>query len=101
MIRLSGAWVAIPSLAMSAAVLTLTLLGACPEASLGETAADCPWAAFGRRLVAEARLTVDDLIAPLFVREGIDEPQPIVSLPGVVQHTRESVRAEVKELAGS
>ena len=35
-----------------------------------------------RRLVAETRLSVDDLIAPLFVREGIDEPQPISSLPG-------------------
>ncbi|MBI2705818.1 MAG: porphobilinogen synthase [Actinobacteria bacterium] len=52
-----------------------------------------------RRLVAETRLGVDDLVAPLFVREGIDEPQPIVSLPGVVQHTRESVRKEVRELA--
>jgi porphobilinogen synthase len=52
-----------------------------------------------RRMVAETQLTVDDLIAPLFVREGIDEPQPIVSLPGVVQHTRESLRKEVHELA--
>jgi porphobilinogen synthase len=52
-----------------------------------------------RRLVAETRLTVDDLVAPLFVREGIDEPQPIGSLPGVVQHTRESLRKEVVELA--
>lgn len=52
-----------------------------------------------RRLVAETRLSVDDLIAPLFVREGIDEPQPIPSLPGVVQHTRESLRKEVAELA--
>jgi porphobilinogen synthase len=51
-----------------------------------------------RRLVAETRLGVDDLVAPLFVREGIDEPVPIVSLPGVVQHTRESLRAEVAEL---
>ena len=51
-----------------------------------------------RRLVAETRLGVDDLIAPLFVREGIDEPQPIASLPGVVQHTRESLRKEVAEL---
>jgi len=51
-----------------------------------------------RRLVAETRLTVDDLLAPLFVREGIDEPQPIASLPGVVQHTRESLRKEVAEL---
>jgi porphobilinogen synthase len=52
-----------------------------------------------RRLVAETRLSVDDLVAPLFVREGIDEPQPILSLPGVVQHTRESLRKEVAELA--
>ena len=52
-----------------------------------------------RRLVAETRLSVDDLVAPLFVREGIDAPQPISSLPGVVQHTRESLRKEVAELA--
>ncbi len=43
---------------------------------------------------------VDDLVAPLFVREGIDEPQPIESLPGVVQHTLASLRAEVGELIG-
>jgi porphobilinogen synthase len=53
-----------------------------------------------RRMVAETHLRVDDLIAPLFVREGIDEPQAIESLPGVVQHTRESLRKEVVELAG-
>src|SRR5688572_26088199 len=52
-----------------------------------------------RRLVAETRVNVDDLVAPLFVREGIDQPQPIASLPGVVQHTRESLRKEVSELA--
>ena len=52
-----------------------------------------------RRLVAEARLSVDDLVAPLFVREGIEEPAPIASLPGVVQHTRESLRKEVAQLA--
>jgi porphobilinogen synthase len=52
-----------------------------------------------RRLVAETRLTVDDVVAPLFVREGIDEPAPIASLPGVVQHTRESLRKEVAALA--
>jgi porphobilinogen synthase len=51
-----------------------------------------------RRLVAETRLSVDDLVAPLFVREGIDEPQPIESLPGVVQHTRASVRSEVRRI---
>ena len=51
-----------------------------------------------RRLVAETRLGVDDLVAPLFVREGIDDPVPVPSLPGVVQHTRESLRKEVAEL---
>lgn len=53
-----------------------------------------------RDLVAEVEVGRNDLVAPLFVREGIDEPQPIVSLPGVVQHTRDSLRAEVVELAG-
>jgi porphobilinogen synthase len=52
-----------------------------------------------RELVAQTRLHVSDLVAPLFVREGISEPQPIASLPGVVQHTRESLRREVRELA--
>ncbi len=51
-----------------------------------------------RRLVAETRLSVDDLVAPLFVREGIDSPVPIPSLSGVQQHTRESLVKEVKEL---
>ncbi|CAB4766306.1 unannotated protein [freshwater metagenome] len=49
-------------------------------------------------MVAETRLRTDDLIAPLFVREGIDEPQPIASLPGVMQHTRSSLRDEVRQL---
>ena len=52
-----------------------------------------------RRLVAEHRLSPDDLVAPLFVREGIDEPQPIASLPGQVQHTRRSLRDEAAALA--
>ncbi|HVE47179.1 MAG TPA: porphobilinogen synthase [Acidimicrobiales bacterium] len=52
-----------------------------------------------RRLVAETRLGIDDLVAPLFVREGMAEPRPIPSLPGVVQHTRESLVKEVRELA--
>jgi len=51
-----------------------------------------------RRLVAETCLSVDDLVAPLFVREGIDDPQPVDSLPGVVQHTRASLRTEVAAL---
>jgi len=52
-----------------------------------------------RRLVAETRLSVDDLVAPLFVREGIDEPVPVTSLPGVMQHTRESLVKEARRLA--
>ena len=52
-----------------------------------------------RRLVAEARISVDDLVAPLFVKEGIDAPEPVVSMPGVVQHTQESLRKEVRTLA--
>ncbi len=51
-----------------------------------------------RRLVAETRLGVDDLIAPLFVREDITTPQPIPSLPGVVQHSLESALKESIEL---
>ena len=52
-----------------------------------------------RDLVAETRLDVNDLVAPLFVREGIDSPIPITSLPGVVQHSRVSLREEVRQLA--
>ena len=48
--------------------------------------------------MAENRLHPSDFIAPLFVREGIDEPQPIGSMPGQSQHTRRSLRAEVAEL---
>lgn len=51
-----------------------------------------------RRLVAETRLGVDDLVVPLFVREGIETAVPILSLPGVVQHSRASLVAEVGEL---
>lgn len=51
-----------------------------------------------RELVAETHLRVTDFVAPLFVREGINEPQPIVSLPGVVQHTLDSLVAEVAQL---
>jgi porphobilinogen synthase len=52
-----------------------------------------------RRLAVETRLSVDDLVAPLFVKEGIDEPEPVLSMPGVVQHTQESLRKEVRTLA--
>jgi porphobilinogen synthase len=49
--------------------------------------------------VAETRLGVDDLVAPLFVREGIEDPVPIGPLPGQVQHTVTSLVAEAKRLA--
>jgi porphobilinogen synthase len=52
-----------------------------------------------RRLVAEHRVHVDDLVAPLFVKEGIEAPEPVASMPGVVQHTQESLRKEVRGLA--
>ena len=52
-----------------------------------------------RELVAEVRLGVNDLVAPLFVREGVSVAQPISSMPGVMQHTIESLRKEVHELA--
>ena len=45
-----------------------------------------------RRLFAETRLSPADLVLPLFVKEGITEPVPITSMPGVVQHTVQSVR---------
>jgi len=51
-----------------------------------------------RRLVAEARIGIDDLIAPLFVREGIDAAAPIASMPGQYQHTVDSLLVEAKRL---
>lgn len=53
-----------------------------------------------RDLVAETRLHTSDLVAPLFVREGITGPQPIGSLPGVEQHTLDSLSEEVRGLVG-
>ncbi|MGN6206363.1 porphobilinogen synthase [Humibacter sp.] len=52
-----------------------------------------------RRLTAETRLHPAELILPVFVREGIREPQPIVSMPGVVQHTLDSLKGAVNEAA--
>ncbi len=52
-----------------------------------------------RRLVAETHLHPQDLVLPLFVKEGITEPQPIGSMPGVVQHTRESLRKAAHDAA--
>jgi porphobilinogen synthase len=45
-----------------------------------------------RALVAETSLRPRDLVLPVFVKEGLAEPQPISSMPGVVQHTRDSLR---------
>ncbi len=50
--------------------------------------------------MAETRVSVDDLVAPLFVKEGIAEPEPVPSMPGVLQHTQASLREEVRALAG-
>ena len=46
----------------------------------------------------ETTLTPDHLIAPLFVKQGIESPEPVASMPGVAQHTIASLRQEVKEL---
>jgi len=51
-----------------------------------------------RQLVAETTLSLDDLVAPLFVAEGLSEPKAISSLPGQFQHTVPSLLAEVREL---
>jgi porphobilinogen synthase len=45
-----------------------------------------------RRLVAQTSLEPRQLVLPMFVADGIDEPKPIASMPGVVQHTRDSLR---------
>lgn len=50
-----------------------------------------------RRLVAENRVHPADLILPAFVREGVSEPVPISSMPGVVQHSRESLKKAAAE----
>ena len=50
-----------------------------------------------RTLVAETAVRPADLVLPLFVKEGIAEPQPIGSMPGVVQHTRDSLRKAAAE----
>ncbi|MGH9045096.1 MAG: porphobilinogen synthase [Acidimicrobiales bacterium] len=51
-----------------------------------------------RRLVSETAISIDDLVAPLFVREGISTPQVIVPLPGQLQHTVASLVTEAKRL---
>jgi porphobilinogen synthase len=50
-----------------------------------------------RRLVEETRVAPAQLVLPMFVREGLTEARPISSLPGVVQHSRESLRKAAAE----
>ncbi|MFD4880328.1 porphobilinogen synthase [Streptomyces sp. NPDC058420] len=50
-----------------------------------------------RRMVAETRLHPADFILPAFVREGVSEPVPIGAMPGVVQHTRDSLKKAAAE----
>ncbi|MEZ0070658.1 porphobilinogen synthase [Streptacidiphilus sp. MAP12-20] len=52
-----------------------------------------------RRLVAETRLHPAELIAPMFVREGIQQPVPIASMPGIVQHTPDTLKKAAVEAA--
>jgi porphobilinogen synthase len=52
-----------------------------------------------RRLVAENQVRPADLVQPLFVKEGISEAQPITSMPGVVQHTRDTLRKAAYDAA--
>ena len=54
-----------------------------------------------RALVAETSLRPGELVLPLFVKEGLSEPQPVGSMPGVVQHTRDSLRKAAAEAAGA
>jgi porphobilinogen synthase len=50
-----------------------------------------------RQLVAETRLNPAEWVLPLFVREGLTDPRPVASLPGVVQHSRDSLRKAAVE----
>jgi porphobilinogen synthase len=50
-----------------------------------------------RRLVAETRPSPAELVLPMFVREGLTEPRPVTTLPGVVQHSRDSLRKAAVE----
>jgi len=50
-----------------------------------------------RRLVQETRLAPADLVLPVFVREGLTQPQPIFSMPGVVQHSMQSFEQVVQQ----
>ncbi len=54
-----------------------------------------------RRLVADVHVQPSDLVLPVFVKEGLTEPAPIGSMPGVVQHTRDSLRRAAAEAAAA
>jgi porphobilinogen synthase len=54
-----------------------------------------------RRLVAQTSLEPRHLVLPMFVADGIDEPRPITSMPGVVQHTRDSLRKAAADAAAA
>jgi porphobilinogen synthase len=54
-----------------------------------------------RRLARETHLVASQLVLPMFVREGLTEPQPIGSMPGVVQHSMDSLRRAVVDAAAS
>ena len=54
-----------------------------------------------RRLVAETDVRPRHLVLPVFVAEGLDAPRPISSMPGVVQHTRDSLRKAAAEAAAA
>jgi porphobilinogen synthase len=54
-----------------------------------------------RRLTQQTRVSAAQLILPVFVREGISDPVPISSMPGVVQHSLDSLRAELQRAAAA
>jgi porphobilinogen synthase len=54
-----------------------------------------------RRLARETRVDPSQLVLPVFVREGASEPRPIASMPGVVQHSLDSLKAEIARAAAA
>jgi porphobilinogen synthase len=54
-----------------------------------------------RAMVAETSLRPRELVLPVFIKQGLREPQPISSMPGVVQHTRDSLRKAAAEAAAA
>ena len=66
--------------------------GPVPDIRPRRTRSTAAW----RRLVAQTRLHPAELVLPMFVREGVSEPVPISSMPGVVQHTLDSLKAALR-----